>query len=333
MRLDRMMRGRPLQRRLLRCVGWAAVAIASLHIQWRPTPAYAESARAPKSAIQSGYLVGAKRCGQGASAFPKLRIGMQAGYCAGLVASEHDGLIFPRNIVQVPDKELFVVADMGLGWSPGKGRLLLLDPQAPEGQRVKVLMTRVDFPHGLAVGIDRRIYASTDQKVFRFDPLADKPESTIEVILQGLPGRRVTLSDGTRIADSEHPLKHFVFDRTGRIFLNVGAPTDSCTSRGATESKPCAAGEGDAPFASIWTYAPPAGGIFPALQPRSQSAARDLRARPAQLDGARHPSAVPRPRLRVLPGRERPRSAGGVATERGAQSRREGQALWLAVLL
>ena len=72
------------------------------------------------------YALGAEQCGP----FPKLRIGMRPGYCAGLVASKEDGLVFPRTIVQVPDTRLFVVADMG-GWDPQQGRLLLLDPQAP----------------------------------------------------------------------------------------------------------------------------------------------------------------------------------------------------------
>jgi glucose/arabinose dehydrogenase len=272
-----MMRGSALQLHLSRCVRWGVVAIVCLHVQSPQAPANAAPAGTARGAVQSGYLVGAERCGQGASAFPKVRIGMRAGYCAGLVASDHDGLAFPRTIVQVPDTRFFVVADMG-GWGPGRGRLLLLDPQAPEGSRVKVLMSKVDFPHGLAVGVDRRIYASTDQKIFRFDPLADKPESTVEVVLQGLPGRRTTLSDGTQVAESEHPLKHFVFDRTGRIYINIGSPSDTCTTN-TIETKPCAAGEGAAPLASIWTFAPPASGIFPALRPVDPNPAREIYAR------------------------------------------------------
>jgi hypothetical protein len=172
-----MSRGRIVQSHLLRGAACAVILAMSADGQ---TPAAAESAR---TALKSGYVVGTERCG----GFPKLRIGMRAGYCAGLVASEHDGLAFPRTIVQVPDTQLFVVTDLG-GWGPGRGRLLLLDPQAPEGRRLKVLMSKVDYPHGLAVGIDRRIYVSTDQRIFRFDPLTEKPETTVEVILQGLPG-------------------------------------------------------------------------------------------------------------------------------------------------
>src|SRR3954462_10652752 len=81
-------------------------------------------------------------CGEAPHAYPKLRIGMREGYCAGLVASKEDGLIFPRSIVQIPGQRQFVVADMG-GWSPGQGRMLLLDPDAPDGKRITRLLDKI----------------------------------------------------------------------------------------------------------------------------------------------------------------------------------------------
>lgn len=211
--------------------------------------------------VKSGYALSGETCGP----FPKLRIGMRPGYCAGLVASKEDGLIFPRTIVPVPDTRYFVVADMG-GWDAGRGRLLLLDPQAEPGKRVKVLIGRLDMPHGLAVGPDRRIYAGVADTIFRFDPLLAEPASTVETVLHDLPGRRPKLSDGTVLPGNAHPLKHFVFDRTGRLFVNIGAPSDRCAT-GPRETRPCAAGEGAAPLAAVWMFTPPAGGAFPALKP------------------------------------------------------------------
>jgi glucose/arabinose dehydrogenase len=261
----------------LRFPRWAKYGLLiAIPITWLLSPV-ARAAEGPTT-VKSGYAVGADRCGAPPLAFPKLPIGMRPGYCAGLVASKDEGLIFPRSIVQVPDTRLFVVTDMGKGWSAGQGRLLLLDPEAPEGKRIKVLLTKLDVPHGLAVGIDRRIYASTADKVFRFNPLAAKPETTVEVILQNLPGLRPILSDGTRIQDSAHPLKHFVFDKTGRIYVNIGAPTDNCITK-APESKPCNAGEGAAPLASIWAFTPPASGIFPGLKPGDANPPREIYAR------------------------------------------------------
>ena len=230
---------------------------------------------------KSGYALTEMRCGQAGNAYPKLRIGMRDGYCAGLVASEEDGLVFPRSIVQIPGHRQFVVVDMGShknfsGWVPGQGRLLLLDPEAPEGKRISELLVKLDFPFGLQAGPDKKIYASTSETIFRFDPLAANPKSTIETIIRKLPGRKVRLADGSLVEESVHPLKQFIFDKTGRIFVNIGAPTDNCLK---PISKPCAAGEGPAPFASIWVFAPPPGGIFPALKPQDPDPAHEIYAR------------------------------------------------------
>jgi glucose/arabinose dehydrogenase len=222
---------------------------------------------------KGGYALTSDTCGESPNAFPKLRIGMRAGTCAGLVASAGDGLVFPRSIVQVPGHRQFVVADMG-SWNPRQGRLLLLDPEAPEGRRISELLTRLDFPFGLQAGPDGKVYASTSETIFRFDPLAAHPKDTVETVIQKLPGRNVTLSGKTM--ESVHPLKSFVFDRTGRIFVNVGAPTDACAK---PLSAPCNAGEGAAPFAAIWMFTPPIGGVFPALKPDDANPRREIFAR------------------------------------------------------
>ncbi|EJN10480.1 glucose/sorbosone dehydrogenase, partial [Bradyrhizobium sp. YR681] len=213
---------------------------------------------------KSGYAIGAETCGSGDLAFPRIQIDMKAGFCAGLVASEDDQLKFPRSIVQVPGRDLFVVADMG-GWGHTDGRLLLLDPHAPQGGRFKELLTGVEYPFGLVIGPDKKLYASTSETIFRFDPLADNPRSTVETIVRHMPGRRLTLPDGTRLDESAHPLKQFVFDRNGRLFVNIGSHSDDCITP-APITRPCAAAEGASALASIWLFTPPAGGVFPALK-------------------------------------------------------------------
>jgi glucose/arabinose dehydrogenase len=245
------------------------VAMAALHCAASP----AFSAEPVK---KSGYALGDARCGSGALSFPKLQIEMKEGFCVGLVASEEDGLKFPRSIVQIPDRELFVVSDMG-GWGSVNGRLLVLDPHAAEGNRIREAITGLEYPFALAAGPDRKIYASTHETIFRFDPLAANPRGTMEIIVKDLPGRRVTLSDGTRVADSSHPIKQFVFDKTGRIFVNVGSHSDDCGE--LATNKPCPAGEGPSPLASIWMFTPPAGGIFPALKPNDSNPPREIYAR------------------------------------------------------
>ncbi|MGO4716268.1 PQQ-dependent sugar dehydrogenase [Bradyrhizobium sp. 2TAF24] len=255
-------------RSLLRCRSLAvAVAVAA-------TMLVAAAPRAQETVRRSGYVLGPDTCGGGALAFPQLRIGLAEGFCAGLVASQDDGLKFPRTIVQIPDSELFVVADMG-GWGSAQGRLLRLDPHAPAGGRIKELLTGLDYPFGLAIGPDRKVYAATAETIFRFDPRADHPAATVETIVRGLPGRRVQLSDGTLVADSSHPLKAFVFDRTGRLFVNVGSHSDDCITPAPIRT-PCAAGEGGSPLAAIWMFVPPSGGVFPALRPSDPNPRREV---------------------------------------------------------
>jgi glucose/arabinose dehydrogenase len=224
-----------------------------------------------------GYAMGTELCGVAPRAYPRVRIGMRAGYCAGLVASKEDGLQFPRSIIQIPGRDQFVVADMG-AWVPFKGRLLLLDPALPAGGRTKVLLESVDYPFGLAVGSDGKIYASTAETIFRFDPLARNPKETVETIIRGLPARGIVLPDGSKIAESVHLIKQFAFDRTGRLYVNIGAATDACVSK-APITKVCSAGEGSAPLAAIWAYSPPPGGIFPALKAGDANPPREIFAR------------------------------------------------------
>src|SRR5512140_1237311 len=95
----------------------------------------ASQGRADDATIRSGYALSSASCGEAPLAFPRLRIDMKAGFCAGLVASRDDGLRFPRGIVQIPGHRLFVIADMG-GWGHDDGRLLILDPAAAAGRRL-----------------------------------------------------------------------------------------------------------------------------------------------------------------------------------------------------
>lgn len=223
----------------------------------------------------SGYALGPELCGDAPLAFPRLPIDMKKGFCAGLVAGAEDGLRFPRAIVQIPGHPQFMVADMG-GWGHSDGRLLMLDPQAAPGQGVREILTGLDYPFGLAIGPDRKLYASTAETVFRFDPLSVDPKASVEIIVQNLPGRRVTLADGTVIDESAHPMKAFAFDRTGRLFVNVGAHSDNCL---ASAPGPCVADQGSSPFAAIWMFTPPASGVFATLRPNDPNPPRTIFAR------------------------------------------------------
>ena len=271
-----------------------------------------------QTVLKSGYALTDQRCGEAPDAYPKLRIGLREGYCAGLVASEEDGLIFPRSIVQIPGHRQFVIADMG-SWNPGQGRLLLLDPDAAQGKRISVLIGKLDFPFGLQVGPDGKVYASTSQTIFRFDPLASNPKSTIETVIRSCRAGKSRFRTEAWSRKAFIRSSHSSSIRPGGIFVNVGAPTDSCLK---PISKPCVAGEGAAPFAAIWLFTPPPGGIFPALKPGDPNPVRDIYARGlAQLDGAGGASRFPGRRFCIPAGRKRPRSAGSAGAERGDSTR------------
>lgn len=120
---------------------------------------------------KSGYAIGSEQCGGRGLSFPRIKLDMKKGFCAGLVLSDEDGLRFPRSIVQIPGHEQFVISDMG-GWNRSDGRLLLLDPRAAEGRRLKEIVTNLEYPFGLAIGPDKKVYASTHETIFRLDPLA-----------------------------------------------------------------------------------------------------------------------------------------------------------------
>jgi len=229
-------------------------------------------AEVPRSSF---YALGSELCGSAPLAFPRIPIDMKKGFCAGLVAGAADGLRFPRGIVQIPGQRQFIVADMG-GWGHSDGRLLMLDPQAAPGQRLREILTGLDYPFGLAIGPDNKLYASTAETIFRFDPLSTDPKASVEIIVHKLPGRRITLADGTAIEESAHPMKAFAFDRTGRLFVNVGAHSDNCL---ASAPRPCVAEQGGSPLAAIWMFTPPAGGVFPALRPNDPNPPRTIYAK------------------------------------------------------
>ena len=155
--------------RRLNCVRRFRVALVVVLASLWGVPGHAEVQRS------SGYALGPELCGSAPLAFPRIPVDMKKGFCAGLVAGAQDGLRFPRGIVQIPGQRQFVVADMG-GWGHSDGRLLMLDPQAAPGQRLREVLTGLDYPFGLAIGPDNKLYASTAETIFRVRSAERRPE-------------------------------------------------------------------------------------------------------------------------------------------------------------
>ncbi|MES3036587.1 MAG: SMP-30/gluconolactonase/LRE family protein [Bdellovibrionota bacterium] len=241
----------------------------------------------------SDYKIGTEMCGQGDLKFPRILLEMRKGYCAGIVAGRESGLIAPRSIVQIPNSPHFLLVDFG-GWVRNNGRVILIERLGNEF-KLRTLLEKLDYPHGLAIGPDGKSYVATQEMIFRFDPLAARPDSSVETIIRGLPGVAFQMPEGAKIEKSTHPLKQFVFDRDGAIYINIGGPSDACLKL-LDSNGGCIAGEGARPTGAIWKYTPQSGKIFKTLtstdaNPPMQVIARGLRNSMALVVHPNYPQA------------------------------------------
>ena len=165
--------------------------------------------------------------------FPRLQIKTPAGYCAGLVADERQGLKFPRRLLEVAPGR-FWLTDMG-GWDAGRGRLLEIT-LAPGKAKVTVLADKLDRPHGLALGPDGKAYVGEATRIWR----SGTGSFAQEAVLDKLPG------------DGAHPLKELAFGSGGRLYVNVGSSSDSCRNDAQQQPVPCPDVAGPAPRAAVY---------------------------------------------------------------------------------
>ena len=155
-----------------------------------------------------GYTIGSETCGRGPFAFPRLRIGLRDGYCAGMVASAEDGLQFPRSIIQIPGHAL-LWPTWEVGFVPRAD--CCFDPSLPSGRRTKVLLDGIDYPFGLAIGADKKIYSSTTETIFRFEPLGQpSPRAPSKRSCRACPR-------GTSGSGRQHDRRERAFDEAIRV--------------------------------------------------------------------------------------------------------------------
>ena len=87
-----------------------------------------------------------------------------------------------------------------------------------------VIADKLDRPHGLALGPDRRVYVGEAGRIWRTPtalPIA------AETVVAELP------------SDGAHPLKEIVFGARGQLFVNVGSSSDACRDAAGEWPFPC----------------------------------------------------------------------------------------------
>lgn len=181
--------------------------------------------------------------------FPRVDVGMLAGYCMGLVlappaAGFHQRqLRTPRVLLQLPDHKSWLVSDLG-AWTNKRGKIWLLKVDGPGMAQLQQAVGGLALPHTLAYGPDGAVYASEMNRIFRMD-LTTFATTTV---VDGLPGNRLHIG--------RHPLSHFIFDANGDLLVNVGADTDQCTDpvTGVQAGDRCKEAEGEDARAVIRRY-------------------------------------------------------------------------------
>lgn len=99
---------------------------------------------------------------------------------------------------------------------------------------------------GTGIGLHNGyLYASSTTKVYRYEMPEDGlvPSGEPEIIVEGFPEQ------------NQHAAKAFTFDNSGNIYVNVGAPSNSCQENDRTEESP---GQDPCPLlerhAGIWQF-------------------------------------------------------------------------------
>lgn len=162
-------------------------------------------------------------------------------FCLALAASR---LGHPRGVLAL-DADHLLVTDLGR-WDAPSGRLLSLR-RAPGGPfEVQVLLKGLDRPHGIRRDAQGRVLLAEASRISRVElPGAGGGAAQLQPLITGLP------------AVGRHPLKAFVIDDGGAIWVNVGAPTDHCEAFDGVQAgtpQGCAQTGGPNSTAAVWKF-------------------------------------------------------------------------------
>jgi glucose/arabinose dehydrogenase/cytochrome c5 len=156
---------------------------------------------------------------------PAIDVSTAPGFCVGQVYNGV-GLRKPRTAAVVDDHHL-IITDLG-SWEPYDGKIFSLN-FANSPSELKLIFSNKSFlntydprreiinrPHQITKHTDGLYYVGSSTSILRFNPLAENPIETIEVLIKDLPNEGL------------HPLKSFAFDDSGSLYVNIGAATNVC---------------------------------------------------------------------------------------------------------
>jgi glucose/arabinose dehydrogenase len=88
-----------------------------------------------------------------------------------------------------------------------------------------VLFTKVDRPHGIVIGPDKKVYVGEPGRVFRFDPSSTKPTREYVIGATGVTGAAAAMPiRKTHL----HPLNQLLFLADGSLLVNFGSDSNNC---------------------------------------------------------------------------------------------------------
>ena len=209
------------------------------------------SAQGASTGVYGSAYAAKGKCG----AFARAVVTTPAWACLGIVAGPDDGLVYPRNVIEIAPGRL-LLTDMG-SWGSKSGRLIDIRIGEDGSRILTTLASGLDRPHGLVLGPDGKVYVGEETLIWRFDPKLAAFRR--ETVASKLP------------AEGRHPLKTFVFDHKGNLIINFGSSTDRCESDPNNLSSvqyPCPFIEGGKPNGALWLleFDHP-GGVMTSLKP------------------------------------------------------------------
>ena len=161
--------------------------VSLLTISILAAPAWAQvqppQPQAPPPPPRTVYAVSGETC----DGWPRAQIGMAPGFCAGIVVAPPADfnartIRVPRTVLPLPGGKDFLVTDVGRWQAPG-GALFRITAERGQPTVITPLLTDLYMPHAMLRGPDGKVYVNEQGRIFRFDPLAADPKTTVETVI------------------------------------------------------------------------------------------------------------------------------------------------------